>query len=96
MKPTAPPPAPQLLATIAAALFGADWVSELADALQVNRRSVQRWRSGAAPVPAGALDALADLALARAAELAPLAAQARVAAQLAPPGYLDRRPRERT
>lgn len=76
----------ELLAAIGQALYGSDWISELADALQINRRTVQRWRSGAQPVPAGALDAAGDLALARAAELAPLAARAKAAAQLAPPG----------
>lgn len=49
------------------------------------------WRSGAQPVPAGALDAAGDLALARAAELAPLAAEAKAAAQLSPPGRWDQR-----
>jgi hypothetical protein len=94
MNPTAPPPAPSLLASIGEALFGSDWVSVLAAALQVNRRTVQRWRSGAAPVPSGALTAVADLALARAAELAPLASQARAAAVQAPPGYWQRGTRE--
>jgi len=90
MKLTAPTPAPELLANIGQALFGPDWITEIAEALKVNRRTVQRWRSGVQPIPAGALDAAADLALARAAELAPLAAQARAAAQLAPPGYWQR------
>lgn len=81
---------PILLATIGEALYGRDWLTELAEAIQVNRRTVQRWRSGAAPVPAGALEAIAQLALNRAAHLAPLAAQARVAAATAPRGYFER------
>jgi transcriptional regulator with XRE-family HTH domain len=82
--------AAQLLERIGGALYGAEWPSAMAEAIQVNRRTVQRWRTGQQPVPAGALEAIAQLALDRAAELAPLAAAARVAAQLAPPGYWER------
>lgn len=83
--------AQQLLQQIGAALFGRDWVSDIATAIQVNRRTVQRWASGAQPIPAGALEAVAQLAEQRAVELAPLATQAREVAALAPPGYWERR-----
>jgi len=33
------------------ALWGADWIAPLAEVLAVNRRTVERWRSGAVRIP---------------------------------------------
>lgn len=33
------------------ALWGADWIAPLSDVLGVNRRTVERWKSGEVPMP---------------------------------------------
>lgn len=34
-----------------ARLWGEDWIAPLSEVLSVNRRTVERWRSGAVPIP---------------------------------------------
>ena len=53
---------PDLLRTIGESLYGAYWIKPLADALQVNARTVQRWAIGQyAPSPHAAPGLLADM-----------------------------------
>jgi len=80
-----------ILAALGEALYGSEWITEMARDLRVNRRTVQRWRSGAQPVPSGALEAAAEIALERLGHLGHLAAEARAAAAQAPRGYWQRR-----
>lgn len=56
-------------------MFGSDWAPRMADALDVNLRSVQRWTSGAQPIPTGVWGELASLADARGRMLAALTAE---------------------
>lgn len=32
-------------------LWGSDWIAPLSEVIRVNRRTVERWRSGANPIP---------------------------------------------
>jgi DNA-binding transcriptional regulator YdaS (Cro superfamily) len=43
----------EMLNATASALYGAHWQNALARALDINERTVRRWASGEAPVPAG-------------------------------------------
>jgi hypothetical protein len=54
--------------SIGAALFGPSWQTPLAEALDVNIRTVQRWVAGQ-PVPDGAWDDIAAIAKARKGEI---------------------------
>jgi hypothetical protein len=70
MPPNTPSP---LIRRLGLVLFGAaQWQSAMADALQVNVRSIRRWTAGEEEPPPGVWRELADLALARGAELAAL------------------------
>lgn len=44
---------PQTLRTIGRALYGSCWLGDLADALGVAVRSVERWQSGKMTIPDG-------------------------------------------
>ena len=44
-----------------AALWGDDWIAPLADVLAVNRRTVERWRSGAIEIPSAIADEIVRL-----------------------------------
>ena len=53
---------PDLLRTIGESLYGAYWIKPLAEALQVNARTVQRWALGQyAPSPHAVPGLLADM-----------------------------------
>ena len=74
----------ELLAAIGAAIYGRDWVTQLAEYLGVNRRSVQRWLSGYHPVPLWAIHEIASFADMRSEELARLSVEAWKAAAAHP------------
>ena len=59
----------ELLAAIGASTYGRDWVTQLAEYLGVNRRTVQRWNSGYHPVPLSVLHDITALADVRSGEL---------------------------
>jgi hypothetical protein len=59
-----------LLNAAGPALYGRDWKTELAEALQVDRRTVARWSAGTFDMPPGALVDLWNLCKERQAELA--------------------------
>ncbi len=61
------------LETIGRALYGVQWQTDLARALDVNERTIRRWYSGANQMPVGAYADLRRLCLARSKELAALA-----------------------
>lgn len=52
-----------VLAMVAEAIYGADWVSPLARRLGVSVRTAQRWKSRQTEAPQSALDALRELAI---------------------------------
>lgn len=64
------------MAAIGAGTYGRDCVTQLAEYLGVNRRSVQRWNSGHHPVPLWVLHEIAGLAGERSEKLARLGAYA--------------------
>lgn len=47
-----------LLREAGEALYGARWQSDMAAALDVNRRTIRRWATGDHPIPAGAWAAI--------------------------------------
>ncbi|WP_024350994.1 hypothetical protein [Aurantimonas coralicida] len=47
---------------VAERLFGSDWIAPLSEVLGVNRRTVERWRSGAVSAPDRVADEITDLA----------------------------------
>jgi hypothetical protein len=55
-------------------LYGPGWVEAVADKLEINLRTVQRWASGQYHIPKGIWNKLAALCLTRIAELQQLAA----------------------
>ena len=57
-----------MIAEIGEHLCGAHWVTPLAAALNVNRRTVQRWQDGTEAVPAGVWRDLAYLLFCQATE----------------------------
>ena len=65
--------APAQLCEIGEALFGEGFRAKLAKALQVDLRQVQRWCSGAAPIPGTVRSDIAHLLTARRIRLAALA-----------------------
>ena len=56
-----PPEDNELLTFVGDSLWGTDWTNEMALVLGVNIRTVQRWITGAMPIPAGVWDELASL-----------------------------------
>jgi hypothetical protein len=44
-----------------AELWGADWIAPLSEVLRINRRTVERWRSGATAIPEDLADQLWEL-----------------------------------
>ena len=54
------------------ALYGALWQAEMARALGVSDRTVLRWASGEAPIPAGVWQEIPNLIIDRSNELADL------------------------
>lgn len=73
-----------LLRRTGEALYGPHWQSDLARALGVNLRSLQRWGAGNFQPPAGIWPELAALLTARREELAALARETRKVAELQP------------
>lgn len=65
-----------LLRRVAEALYGSQWHGDLARALDVNMRTVQRWSAGEYLPPPGIWLELVDLMKARREELARLAKEA--------------------
>lgn len=47
---------------VAERLFGPDWIAPLSEVLGINRRTVERWRSGAVAIPERVAADIADLA----------------------------------
>jgi hypothetical protein len=60
---------PDLLRRVGQALYGQDWKTALARALDVNERSVRRWDDGASPIPGGVRGELLQLVGKRGGEL---------------------------
>ncbi|MCB8840235.1 hypothetical protein [Aurantimonas sp. VKM B-3413] len=42
-------------------LWGSDWIAPVSEVLHVNRRTVERWRSGANPMPPQLQEAIENL-----------------------------------
>ena len=84
--PTIPPPTttaarsglmmtPDQLAEAGRLLFGARWVSELARAVGVDGRTVERWRDGGYPIPPKKAGRIRELLQQRIEEIAELLAR---------------------
>ena len=58
-----------------AALFGPEWIPPLAEAMDINIRTVQRWASGKMPIPFGIWPIILDLIGAHALEAGAVAAE---------------------
>jgi transcriptional regulator with XRE-family HTH domain len=72
---------PPLIVAVGTALYGSRWQSELARALGVAIRTVQRWAAGDIEPPAGVYGELAPIVEERAAVLRPLLPRLRKAAR---------------
>ncbi len=60
---------PETLRAIGETLYGEDWIAKLADKIGVNRRSMQRFASGAKVMPDGVHEDILDVVADRADEL---------------------------
>lgn len=60
----------EVIAAVGVALYGRDWVSALADALNVSRRTVQRWKDGDARITPSVAPELEALLVGRAGDVA--------------------------
>lgn len=59
----------ELISRIGPALYGRNWQTELAETMQLNKRTVQRWIAGTAEPRLGVWQVFDDLLAARAAEV---------------------------
>lgn len=57
------------LAAVGTALYGSNWVNDLAFALSVSERSMRRWAAGTYEIPEGIRSELVSLCKARSANL---------------------------
>lgn len=65
---------PEQLRAMGEMLYGRDWITPLANALDINVRNVERWSSGARPIPDSILPKFAKLCRTKSHDLADYAA----------------------